>query len=110
MCRHDPTSVFSCAIIQVIGSVVTVNGDMRFIGNDARRDRGGAMYISSFGQILMRVNSSILFENNTGRYVCFSLCVCACMRACVRVCMRINFLFYLQWTVYTCVHVFLPLD
>jgi hypothetical protein len=53
--------------LQLIGSKVTVEGEIQFIGNDARRDGGGALYISSFGQILMKYNSKIVFANNTGR-------------------------------------------
>jgi protein involved in polysaccharide export with SLBB domain len=52
--------------LQVIGSIVTIDGDVRFVGNDARRDGGGALYISAFGQILMKENSNMLFENNNG--------------------------------------------
>jgi hypothetical protein len=51
---------------KVIRSLVTVDGDIRFIGNDVQRDGGGALHISSFGQILMRKNSRMTFENNTG--------------------------------------------
>ena len=61
---------------QLIGSKVTIEGEILFIGNDARRDGGGALYISSFGQILMKYNSKIVFANNTGRCVLAALIRC----------------------------------
>ncbi len=45
------------------GSVIS------FIGNNAERREGGALFMQDFGQIKLYSNSSLNFINNTGRYV-----------------------------------------
>ena len=66
--------LFAC--VQVISAVVTVNGEVEFVGNDAKAHGGAALHISSFGQLRMNRYSSMNFENNIGRWVVQACGVC----------------------------------
>ena len=54
--------------IQIFGSLVSVQGNLSFIGNNAERSDGGALYISEFGQVKLYSGAQVEFINNTGRY------------------------------------------
>ena len=53
---------------QVVGSLVSVQGNLSFVGNNAERSDGGALYISEFGQVKLYSGAQVEFINNTGRY------------------------------------------
>ena len=55
----------SVIAIQVIGCVVEIHDEVKFVGNKAKH--GGALYIVSLGQIKMFPDSALTFENNEGR-------------------------------------------
>ena len=71
--------------MQVISAVVTVAGEIEFVGNNAEANGGAAVHISSFGQLRMNRPSGMNFVNNTGRCVRARVCVCVCACVCVRV-------------------------
>ena len=52
---------------QIVGSLVSVQGNLSFIGNKAERFEGGALYISEFGQVKLYSGAQVDFINNTGR-------------------------------------------
>jgi len=47
---------------------VSVQGNLSFVGNNAERSDGGALYISEFGQVKLYSGAQVEFINNTGRY------------------------------------------
>jgi len=56
--------------MKVIGSVVHVKGaHLTFMGNDAEGLAGGAMYLTSYTQVILSQGSTFDFINNTGRYI-----------------------------------------
>ena len=52
---------------QVIGATVTMNGTFDFIGNDADTSDGGAVYVTSQGQLILTEGTSMNFQGNHGR-------------------------------------------
>ena len=50
---------------QVVSSLVHVNGSLKFTHNNNMV--GSALYVSSFGQLLLYDDSELLFEGNKGR-------------------------------------------
>ena len=54
----------------MVGSVVNVKGaHLTFMGNNAEGLAGGAMYLTSYTQVILFQGSTFDFINNTGRYV-----------------------------------------
>lgn len=54
---------------QVVGSVVNVRGaHLTFMGNNAGGSAGGAMYLTSYTQVVLSEGSTLDFINNIGRY------------------------------------------
>ena len=53
--------------IQVIGATLTLNGTFEFIGNNADTSDGGAIYITSQGQLILSEGTAISFHGNHGR-------------------------------------------
>ena len=49
----------------MIGCVVQLRGEINFIGNEAQD--GGALYIITFGQLIIFPNTTVRFEKNEGR-------------------------------------------
>ena len=47
---------------------MSVQGNLSFIGNNAERFEGGALYISEFGQVKLYSGAQVDFINNTGRW------------------------------------------
>lgn len=66
---EDKCKMFFLLTSQNIGSLITVNGSILFVGNDASSDEGGALYIMEFGQMRMLKGSKMEFVDNKGRYV-----------------------------------------
>ena len=62
---------------------------LTFLGNNAEGLSGGAMYLTSYTQVILFQGSTFDFINNTGR------CVCACARACV--CMYLPSVMLIQY-------------
>ncbi|KAL5494004.1 hypothetical protein EMCRGX_G015272 [Ephydatia muelleri] len=52
--------------IQVIGATLTLNGTFEFIGNNADTSDGGAIYITSQGQLIFSEGTAISFHGNHG--------------------------------------------
>ena len=52
-----------------MASRVEVHGDIHFIGNDGDSIDGGALYVTSLGQLVLFRGANITFQNNTGVYV-----------------------------------------
>ena len=53
----------------MVGSVVNVKGaHLTFMGNSAVGLAGGAMYLTSYTQVILSQGSTFDFINNTGRY------------------------------------------
>ena len=50
---------------QVVSSLIHVNGTLKFTHNNNMV--GSALYVSSFGQLLLYDDSELLFEGNKGR-------------------------------------------
>ena len=48
-----------------------VNGTIEFRDNSAVQLDGGALYVTSFGQVQMFRGSHLNFTNNRGKYVSF---------------------------------------
>ena len=53
--------------LQIFGSLVSVQGKLSFIGNNAESYDGGALYITEFGQVKLYSGAQVDFINNTGR-------------------------------------------
>ena len=52
--------------VQVIGTTLTVDGQLRFINNNAENMDGGALYVTSYGQVALRKGATLHFERNLG--------------------------------------------
>ena len=52
-------------LMQVVSSLVHVNGTLNFVDN--LNMVGSALYLSSFGQLLLYSGSELLFKGNKGR-------------------------------------------
>eukprot|EP00731_Ephydatia_muelleri_P037368 Em0452g3a len=52
--------------LRIIGALVHVNGSITLVNNSASGHVGGALYISSFGQLKLYQGSEMKFINNTG--------------------------------------------
>eukprot|EP00731_Ephydatia_muelleri_P010203 Em0005g789a len=55
------------ATLRVIGATLTLNGTFEFIGNNADTSDGGAIYITSQGQLILSEGTAISFHGNHGR-------------------------------------------
>lgn len=56
--------------MQVVGSAVNVRGaHLTFMGNNAGGSAGGAMYLTSYTQVILFEGSTFDFINNIGRYI-----------------------------------------
>ena len=55
-------------VLQSVGSQIAVQGNLSFIGNNAEGYKGGAVYISAFGQLKLYRGTNIDFVDNVGRY------------------------------------------
>ncbi|KAL5493999.1 hypothetical protein EMCRGX_G015265 [Ephydatia muelleri] len=55
------------ATLRVIGATLTLNGTFEFIGNNANTSDGGAIYITSQGQLILTEGTAISFHGNHGR-------------------------------------------
>ena len=53
--------------LQLVGGLLVVNGQLLFLGNNARSNPGGALYIQEFGQVKLSPGAELEFTNNTGR-------------------------------------------
>lgn len=67
----NTTFLYLNVCLQIVGSLMEVlrGSVISFIGNNAERREGGALFMQDFGQIKLYSNSSLNFINNTGRYV-----------------------------------------
>ena len=54
--------------VQVIGATLTLNGTIDFIGNNADISDGGAIYVTSQGQLILTDGTTMNFDGNHGRY------------------------------------------
>ena len=52
--------------MQVIGATLTLEGRIDFVGNNAESFDGGALYVTSFGQIILHRGSQLNFVGNRG--------------------------------------------
>lgn len=56
--------------MQVLGTLVVLEGNVLFKDNHHHPEGfSGALYLSSFGQIILKNNTNIEFLNNNGRSV-----------------------------------------
>eukprot|EP00731_Ephydatia_muelleri_P010194 Em0005g780a len=55
------------ATLRVIGATLTLNGTFEFIGNNADTSDGGAIYVTSQGQLILTEGTAISFHGNHGR-------------------------------------------
>ena len=54
---------------QVLGTLAALEGELSFWNNQHHSEGfSGAIYLSSFGQIILHENVTISFINNTGKY------------------------------------------
>ena len=58
----------SLLLHQNIGALVKVSGGMHFVANDGAGINGGAMYLTSLGQLLLSQGANFTFEGNNGMY------------------------------------------
>ena len=56
--------VYTC--LKILASEVEVRGDIQFIENNGAGIDGGAMYLTSLGQLVLFAGASIMFDRNTG--------------------------------------------
>ena len=62
-----PTPFLSLLLPQVVGALVRVFDALQFINNeDINSLDGGALYVSSLGQIELNTGTSLVFSRNTG--------------------------------------------
>ena len=59
---------FSSSLCQVIGSVLRVHGELRFLGNNLKGLGGGTLYVLSQGQVMLSPGARMIFEDNRGVY------------------------------------------
>ena len=64
---HTYTYIHIHTHLQIFGSLVSVQGKLSFIGNNAESYDGGALYITEFGQLKLYSGAQVDFINNTGR-------------------------------------------
>ena len=53
--------------MQIIGSTMTVNGRVDFEDNNAESVDGGALYLTSYGQVVLQRGAQMNFIGNRGR-------------------------------------------
>ena len=84
---YTHTLTHTLAHTQVVSSLLSLEGDLWFVGN-RRHEEGfsGTLYLSSFGQLQLHSGTNITFINNTGRCVCVCVCVCVCACLHARIC------------------------
>jgi len=51
---------------QNIGALVKVSGGMHFVANDGAGINGGALYLTSLGQLLLLQGANFTFKENKG--------------------------------------------
>ena len=66
---QNAAHVVMSLLVQVIGATLTLNGTFEFIGNNADTSDGGALYVTSQGQLILTEGTAISFHGNHGRYV-----------------------------------------
>ena len=54
--------------MQVIGATLALNGTFDFIENNADTSDGGAIYVTSQGQLILTEGTTMNFDGNHGRY------------------------------------------
>ena len=60
-------------LLQLVGTLVAFNGMVLFLNNSHHSEGlSGALYLSSFGQMLLEENAMLNFTGNTGRFVTFT--------------------------------------
>ncbi len=65
--RSLPSDVDYCDLYQVVGALVRVSGNIQFRNNDNVQSLdGGALYMTTLGQLELSPNASLLFRNNSG--------------------------------------------
>ena len=52
----------------MIGSVLRVHGELRFLGNNLKGLGGGTLYVLSQGQVMLSPGARMIFEDNRGVY------------------------------------------
>ena len=52
--------------LKILASEVEVHGDIQFIENNGAGIDGGAMYLTSLGQLVLFAGASITFDKNMG--------------------------------------------
>ena len=57
---------YSYLFLKIIGSLVDFEGEMEFRKNKVSGE--GALYLLSFAQIRLRRGTSLVFDENVGRY------------------------------------------
>ena len=67
ICLLIRLTVLSLLLPQIISSLVTVEGTLIFKGNNAANSEGGALYITTFGQIKLIQGARMIFTDNIGR-------------------------------------------
>ena len=55
--------------MQLLASTVNFYGHVEFINNNVQKFDGGALYMTSFSQMILYDTADLNFINNTGRYV-----------------------------------------
>ena len=53
--------------MQVIGASLTVDGKLDFLNNNAANFDGGALYVTSYGQVVLEHGTEMNFIGNSGR-------------------------------------------
>ena len=59
--------------LQVVGSLIKVEGLLSFVGNNAVDFEGGALYVSAFGQVTLYRGAELFFTENVGRCVLYTM-------------------------------------
>ena len=54
------------SILQIIGTRLTVDGQLWFTDNNAENMDGGALYVTSYGQVALTKGATLHFERNLG--------------------------------------------
>ena len=54
--------------MQLLASTVKFYGLVEFIDNNVQKFDGGALYMTSFSQMILYDGANLNFINNTGRY------------------------------------------
>ena len=67
-------TIILCIFIQLVGTLVVFNGTVLFENNRHHSEGlSGALYLSSFGQMLLAENARLNFIGNIGRFVTFTI-------------------------------------